>query len=91
MVCDKISYTIFNDLFANSADSLLIYNTIFNALRPYSDNFKTEFDSGSPQSHTSVLFKEIMAGDIDRRTIYKIINCQNSVPVKDVWVDLFQI
>ena len=32
-----------------------------------------------------------MVGDIDRRTLYKIINCQNSVPVQDVWVNLFQI
>ena len=91
-----ISFADFNNLLSNSADSLLIYNLVFNALSKFENQFKKEFeDNNDLENNTSenvnCLFKGLETGKIDRKMFYKIISNSDIESIKELWRELYQI
>ena len=85
---DMVPFVDFNIIFKNTADSLLVYNTIHNGLRKYIDYFKSEVEISS---HTPfiVYCRGLETGNLDRRTIYEDLRCTEIEPIKTVWLDHF--
>ena len=84
-------FRIFNDYFNNAADSMLVYNTLFNALNRFGDHFKIEFENGMPSSSATFQFRDLQIGKLDRRMLYNEIRCSEVENVKEMWINLFHL
>ena len=69
---DIIPFNQFNIIFENSADSLLVYNSIYNALNRYINHFRHESQNGSLALSYRDTFRDMEAGKIDRKVLYNI-------------------
>ena len=88
---DIIPFNQFNIIFENSADSLLVYNSIYNALNRYINHFRHESQNGSLALSYRDTFRDMEAGKIDRKVLYNIIRCPKIVSVKEVWLNRFPL
>ena len=86
-----ISFNQFNIFFENSADSLLVYNSIYNALSRYNNHFKTEYENRSHALSYRDTFRDMEAGKIDRKILYNIIRCSKIEPIKELWLERFPL
>ena len=88
---DIIAFNDFNNIFKNSADSLLIFNTLYNALIQYETDFKNEFDISLNDFPTPFKFRDLEAGKIDRKIFYEELRGNEIEPLKQVWLNLFHL
>ena len=88
---DIIAFNDFNNIFKNSADSLLIFNTLYNALIQYETEFKNEFDISLNDFPTPFKFRDLEAGKIDRKIFYEEVRGNEIEPLKQVWLNLFHL
>ena len=92
-----MSFTDFNTIFDNSADSLLIYNTIFNSLNKFKEEFKQEFqnniNNGENTSSDTVLclFRGLEVGRINRKTFYNLISDTKTESIKEAWRNTYHL
>ena len=88
---DIISFRDFNEIFKNSADSLFVYNTIYNGLMRYINQFRMEVENGLQQVAVTCLVREKEAGTLNRRTIYDDLKSTEMEIAKEVWLDHFSL
>ena len=84
----------FDSIFNKSADSLLIYNIISNALKPFELQLKNDYDSilsadVEVRESQSCFFKDLETGEIDRRVFYDLIQNKITESVRQEWRDLY--
>ena len=84
----------FDTIFNKSADSLLIYNIISNALKPFELQLKNDYDSilsadVEVRESQSCFFKDLETGEIDRRVFYDLIQNKITESVRQEWRDLY--
>ena len=87
-----ISYQSFFLKYGEKADSMLIYNTIFNGLLRHTDQIKSEYDKEIVSDITPVpLFRDHECGKIERKVFLKMLNDNLTESVKTSWREQYDI
>ena len=86
---DIVTFREFNEIFNNAADSLLIYNVIFNALCRSRMHFINEIQNGAAPE--LVLFRDLEVGTIDRRRFFEVIRDKGIESVKVSWINAYSL
>ena len=80
-----IPFTDFNAALNNAADSLLVYNIIFNALKKFEVHFQIEFENGVGSDIPPCRFCDFETGGVHRRIFYEELKCKITESVLEVW------
>ena len=88
---EVIPFDDFNIILDYSADAILIYNTIFNALDKLKNQFKDELENNPPLEKPKRLFRDLEIGDISRRSFYEEIKDKKPEAMKEAWKAAFDL
>ena len=81
-----MSFEEFNHVFQNSADAMLVYNTLYNALLPHEETIASfQLDGAVNISSSAFYFRDLEAGKINRKYFYGLIMDDDTESVKIEW------
>ena len=82
-----ISIRKFSELFGEGAETILVYNIIFNALFKHKEtlNRNINFDEGLST------FKGLECGNINRKSFYDVIRNKETESLKETWLETYDI
>ena len=81
-----MSFEEFNHVFKNSADAMLVYNTLYNALLPHEETIASfQLDGAGNNSSSAFYFRDLEAGKINRKNFYGLLMDDDTESVKTEW------
>ena len=84
-------FDIFNTRFGTSADALLVYNTLYNGIKPHEELFLRQLSDPSEVETTQMLFRDIPCGSINRKVLYETIIDSTTESVREEWRMMYDI
>ena len=86
-----MSYDNFNSLFGSSADTMLTYNTLFNAIKRHEVTLLRQFQDPVASGVTQMVFRDLQIGKISRKVFYELISDTTSESVREEWRVVYNI
>ena len=88
---ELITLQEFSDIYGDTADTILVYNIIFNALQCHMSAILRESQEQGREHSTNLLFQDLICGSIGRKTFYNIIIPKDIESLKESWCEVYSI
>ena len=69
----------------------MVYNTLYNAIRPHEEFFLRQLSDPSEVETTQMLFRDIPCGSINRKVLYETIIDSTTESVREEWRMMYDI
>lgn len=87
---DFMNLQDFFSQYGETANTVLVYNAIFNAIKSQREDIQRKLQEGR-EFQNILYFKDLAAGDISRKSFYEIIKIKEIVPLKESWCEEYSI